>query len=179
MRNHLSTCLWPALLMLVALACPKTARAVDEDELKAAIILNIMTFVDWPADASPSVGDPWVLCAGSRSALAPALKALEGRPVHNSRLLVRDIQPGAITPPCHALYIEARDGLHAATAAQPGTLGSLLVISDDAALPSPAASVILRAVGNRLGFDINLHAAREARLQLSSKLVRLAKVVKQ
>jgi uncharacterized protein YfiM (DUF2279 family) len=55
----------------------------------------------------------------------------------------------------------------------------MLVISDDAVLPSPVASVILRAVGTRLAFEINLHAAREARLQLSSKLVRLAKVVKQ
>lgn len=165
--------------MLVVLACPKPARAVDEDELKAAIILNIMTFVDWPADASPSAGGSWVLCVGSRSALAPALKVLEGRPVHNGRLLVRDVQPGAVTPPCHALFVEARDGLHAANPAQPGTLASLLVISDDAVLPSPAASVILRAVGSRLGFDVNLHAAREARLQLSSKLIRLAKVVKQ
>jgi len=178
-RAYLSACRWPALLMLAVLACPKTARAVDEDELKAAIILNIMTFVDWPADAAPPVGEPWVLCADSRSPLAPALKALEGRPLHNRRLLVRDVQPGAVTPPCHALYVEARDGLHAANPAQPGTLASLLVISDDAVLPSPAASVILRAVGNRLAFDINLHAAREAHLQLSSKLVRLAKVVKQ
>lgn len=165
--------------MLIALVSPQAARAVEEDQLKAAIILNIMSFVDWPAEAAPTAGGPWILCVSARSAIAPALKALEGRPIHKGALQVRDIQPGAITPPCHSLFIEERDGMRAADSAQRGVLANLLVISDDAVLPSPAAAVVLRAVGNRLGFDVNLHAAREARLQLSSKLVRLAKVVKQ
>lgn len=171
---------WACTLMalLLALVSPR-AWAVEEDELKAAIVFNILLFVEWPAEALPVSGLPLVLCVGPGAVLNPALKSLQGKPLNKTRLEVRDTEPGAVSPSCHAMFVEAQDGMHAATPARPGTLPNLLVISDDAALPSPAAAVILRRVGNRVAFDVNLHAARLAHLQLSSKLLRLAKVVKE
>jgi hypothetical protein len=167
------------LALLGLLSSPREAGAVEEDELKAAIVLNIMLFVEWPAEAIPPAGSPWVLCVNPRGALAPALRHLDGREVRGGRVLVRNVEPGRITPPCHALVVEGQDGVQAARPEREGMLPNMLVISDDVVLPSPAAVVVLRRLGSRIAFDVNLQAARPARLQLSAKLLRLAKVVKE
>ena len=53
------------------------------------------------------------------------------------------------------------------------------MISDDMPQASPLAALTLRRAGNRIALDVNLEAARNARLQLSSKLLRVSHVVKE
>ena len=51
------------------------------------------------------------------------------------------------------------------------------MFSDAAQAPADAAAVVLQRIGNKIAFDVNLQAVRQARLQVSSKLLRLARVV--
>ena len=50
------------LLALGGLLAHARAWAVDEGELKAAIIFNVLLFVEWPSDVAPPPRTPMVLC---------------------------------------------------------------------------------------------------------------------
>lgn len=153
---------------LLALAC-MPAAAVEEQELKAAIVFNLLLFVEWPADVLPPGATSLGLCVGRASPLQPALKALEGRIVRSLRLDVREL-PASGTP-CHAAVLD--DAAAVPTRIAPG----LLLIADGDAAPAAVAAVVLHRAGTRVVFDVNLGVARQARLQLSSKLLRLARTV--
>jgi len=170
---------WTRLLALLATLASPPAWAVDEQELKAAIVFNLLLFVEWPADALAASTVSMVLCVSPSNALNAPLKALQGRPVRNQLLDVRDLPAGAPRAACHAVYLDAADTARQAGARPDPAANSTtaLVISDDVDSPSPQAAIVLRHVGGRLGFDVNLEAARQARLQFSSKLLRLARRV--
>lgn len=163
------------LALLAALGSP-SAWAVDEHELKAAIVFNLLLFVEWPADAVAASTVSMVLCVSPSNALNAPLKSLQGRPVRNQLLDVRDLPAGASRAACHAVYVDAADTARL-TGAKPDPAAMLLLISDDLESPLPQAAIVLRHVGGRIGFDVNLEAARQARLQFSSKLLRLARKV--
>ena len=170
---------WTALLALLGLlACP-LANAVEEQELKTAIVFNLLLFVEWPLDPVTASRDSLVLCVGASSALNAPLKALQGRAVRSQRLHVRDVAPGASWAACQAVFVDESGPAPPLAVAKPGGLTGTLVISDDLADTPAWAAIILRRLGARIGFDVNLESARQSRLQLSSKLLRLAQKVKE
>lgn len=167
---------WTRLLALLVALGASPAWAVEEQELKAAIVFNLLLFVEWPVDAVAASTVSMVLCVSPSNALNAPLRALQGRPVRSQLLDVRDLPAGASRAACHAVYLDAADSARLA-AAKPDQVSMALVISDDVESPLPQAAIVLRHVGGRIGFDVNLEAARQARLQFSSKLLRLARRV--
>jgi hypothetical protein len=166
---------WAGLLALVASLASGPAHAVDEQELKAAIVFNLLLFVDWPAGAL-APGASLVMCVSPTNELAVPLKALQGRSVRDQRLDVREVAPGASRNACHALYLDPADVQLPAPAGGAAS-SATLVICDDVDRPPASAAVVLRHVGGRIGFDVQFEAARKSHQVLSSKLLRLARHV--
>jgi len=177
MRAVLHRC----VIVLAVLACavsPCIAQAVEETELKAAIVFNILLFVDWPSPMLAEAGAPLVLCVGPNSGLQAALKALVGRDVRGHRLALRELGAVDAARPCHAVFIDAADRRLSPTL-KTHTAAGALVVSDDAEAPKDATAIVLRRTGSRIALDVHMQPVRQARLQLSSKLLRLARVVKE
>lgn len=170
---------WPRLLALVALvlAAHVPARSADRADVEAAIVYNLLLFVDWPSDAVAATGGPLVLCVDPGSPLAPPLKTLGGRPVRGWRLQVRELAAGASPAGCNALFLDegSRASWHAL---RPQLKGAPVLVIDDAdGELQGLAAIHLDTGGDRIAFDVNLAAARDARLQISSRLLRLARKV--
>ena len=164
-----------ALPLLAGLLGPGTAQAVDETELKAAIVFNILLFVDWPNSVLPS-GNALVLCFGPNGGLNAAFKRLAGREVRGHALELRELA-ATTAQPCHALYVDAADRLRLAALLKPLAAGGALIVSDDAQAPKELTAIVLQRAGNKIVFDVHLQAVRQSQLQLSSKLLRLARAV--
>ncbi|MED5618856.1 YfiR family protein [Ideonella sp. BN130291] len=160
-------------LLCAALACA-CAQAVERVELEAAIVYNILLFVEWPADAGLIAGGPLVLCVDALSPLSAPLKSLAGRPVRSHRLEPRDL-PANDARGCHAVVLDAAAAKGApARRALKGL--PLLVIAGEAVDDDSAAIRLAHAAG-RIAFDVDLGVARQSRLQISSRLLRLARKV--
>jgi len=167
------------LLALLGLGSAPPAQAVEEVELKAAIIFNILLFVDWPPEAQLEIGGPLGFCVGADSSMHGALKALNDRPIRGYRFEVRDSIPADAAKACHAAFVDAADTQRKAASMNALRASGVLVFSDDAQAPPDSTAVVLQRTGNKIAFDVNLQAVRWARLQLSSKLLRLARVVRE
>lgn len=170
----------PLLCCLLCGLLPASAaaqRQAGEAELKAAIIVNLLSFVDWPPLGTQG-GDRLILCHLDDAPVVAALSQLEGRPVRNRPLRIQRVDGGELSR-CHALYVDAgHDPRPLALALQQGG-GSVLLIGDAPGHLARGAAINLEADGGRIAFDVDLRAARLLGLAISSKALRLARTVRE
>jgi hypothetical protein len=165
------------LLCSLLPASAAAQRQAGEAELKAAIIVNLLSFVDWPPLGTQG-GDRLILCHLDDAPVVAALALLEGRPVRNRPLRVQRVD-GSELSRCHALYIDAdHDPRPLALALQQGG-SSVLLIGDAPGHLARGAAINLEADGSRVAFDVDLRAARLLGLAISSKALRLARTVRE
>lgn len=175
-------------LSVAAAPLPAWAEAVPENELKAAFVFNFAVFTEWPQEVLPS-GAPLCLCADAAGPLFAALAQLNDKVVNGHRIALRAAGAGAGTPTgagarsCHVLVLErAARERWSQLRRDPATANVLTVADDGAGVGVPAdhaggAIISMSVDGKRIGFDVDMGAARTARLTLSSKLLRLARSV--
>ncbi len=164
----------PVLLALLAACVNGTAQPVPEHELKAAFVYNFAVFTEWPQEALAAAA-PIVLCTGSASSLSPALQSLNDKVVNGHKLAVRPAAAGLRA--CHVLVLGSGDRERWGQIKRDLAGTHVLTVSDDSSISQDGAMIAMSMVNQRIGFDVDIKAARSARLQLSSKLLRLARSV--
>lgn len=164
------------LALLLAWCVPVSAqRQALEPELKAAILVNMLLFVDWPIQASqPS--DRLTLCYLDSGPVTVVLDRLNGKVIKGKPLQVMRVNT-SVVPGCHALYLSPNDGI-ALTRVVPGLRTSgVLFVGDSPGYLQRGVMLNLEVEAERIVFDIDLRSARQAGLMMSSKVLRLARKV--
>lgn len=162
------------LLLFCVLSAPAWA-ALPESEVRAAIIVNFVHFVEWP-DNPPSSAE-MLICVAGRNATADALLAFNGKSVHGRNVVVVSRQHAANSSDCRMLFI-GDSATHSAVdwlrdlAGQP-----ILTVSEGEDFIPNGGIISLNRSGSRIVFDVNLVAMRRANLRISSQLLRLAREV--
>lgn len=174
MRRQFPFLVAMAILSLAAgPAHARLASAPSDAAARAAIIYNFTRFSSWSADRFATPSSPVVLCVQPAHPLAAHIAAFDGRPVGERALHVR--RTADFDRNCHAAVV--RDA-HVS----PSTLASLardgvLTIGDaDGFVAHGAIGMI--TVGRQIRFEINNRVARDAKVVLSSRLLRLAVAVR-
>jgi uncharacterized protein DUF4154 len=152
-----------------------SAQDVTEPALKAAFIYNFAIFTEWPTDVVPP--GPFVICVLGDAAVGEALeRQFKGRLIAGHSMAVA--QPALAGPQrvCHVLYVSG------VTAGQAGRLIAglrdvpVLTISDVEGFADLGGIAQFFFEHGRLRFSVDLASAGRARLQLSSRLLALAKL---
>lgn len=165
------------LIALAAFVFAAQAQApASEAEAKAKFAVTLARFVQWPAGAFAAEGAPLRLCVLQDSpAVAAAFTSQRGVPVAGRPLAVSLLGPGAPTA-CDLLFVDgsaARSYAVAAGEAPMLTIGAL-----DGFL-SRGGMVELVNVNDAMRLDVNLRALRAAQLELSSRVLQLARQVRE
>ncbi len=166
------------LMIAACIALPAAAES-KESELKAAFVYNFAKFTEWPAFKNNDDSD-LNLCLAGNGTLGKVLSNLKGRNVRGHKLNVIKVDSTTEPGDCHILYVSRSeagnaDALMNSLAGEQG----LLSISDIDGFTQSGGIIELKVVNNKMRFSINLRAAREADLTLSSKLLRLATTVEE
>jgi len=83
----------PVLAIALLIGAAHARAQVDEATLKAAFVYNFALYTSWPV--SPGEPHELTLCIAKTSSLAPALRALEGKPVQSRELVLRELETGS------------------------------------------------------------------------------------
>jgi len=153
-------------------------NAVGEYELKAAILYNLTNFVEWPASAYPDSSAPTILCVLGRDPFGGLLtnsvpkEGGKGRPV-----VVRRVQPGKDIRDCHVLYISSSEkkAVGQIFSTLKGT--NVLTVGEMSQFALNGGMIQFTLLDKQVQFDINLDAATHGGLQISSRLLALARIV--
>lgn len=141
-----------------------------ESEIKAAFILHLFNFVQWPDGRSPKV-----ICITEESSVTASLRALvQAKPAQGLTLTkVSDQTFGESS--CDVLFMPRGIGksLMAAVDANMPTL----TVSDTRGFAQEGGMIELERQASRVGLVINLESLSDNGLSVSSRLLRLARVI--
>lgn len=165
------------LLAMFLMALPALAqREGAEADVKAAVIANMMLFVEWPL-GSAQVLDRRNLCYLGAGPVAGALAQLDGQLLGGRRLRVMRVDAAAVFE-CHALYVAVSEAGQWRRAGPSLKGRGVLLVGDSAELSQQGAMVHLDVENGRVVFDVDLRAVQLSGLVLSSKVLRLARQVR-
>ena len=160
------------LLLIVLIICTvRTALAQNNEvELKAAFIFTLTRYVEWSVERLPEGGPLQVCFSGSASSLSNAILPLAGRAVRGHSLEISTGVTGAAQKACHVL-------VNPPLPVKPPAVPGQLTLSEHAGAANDGCHIELFFDKNRVSFDVNLTAARDAGLQLSAQLLKVARQV--
>lgn len=166
------------LVVALALGGPAFSQSASEAELKAAFLLNFARFTEWPPE-SPAPDGTRVLCVLGDEAVAESLDRIKrNHPPAASGLLVRRTKADGPIRSCHLLYVSNMDA-RALTDLLTALQGApVLTVGDRDVFTRLGGAVSFFEEDGRMRFAINVDAVDRARLHLSSKLLILAKIIK-
>jgi hypothetical protein len=166
------------IVLLLACCLPNTAFAVEaEYQVKAAMLFNFAKFVEWPAGTLSS-DNKLHLCVAGRSGMIEALQQLQGKLIKGRTFTVRQINRPEESSGCNILYIpQSESGRSALYLQQAGTL-SILTVSSLQQFASAGGMIGFYDEEGKVRFEINPEAAKKGKLQISSHLLKLARIAR-
>lgn len=169
-------------LVLALVFIPETAHAQEsagEYELKAAMLYNLTRFVEWPAAAYADTQSPTFLCILGRDPFGESLTSIASSQSAGGRAVqVRRISGSKEVRGCHVVYISSseRKSVAQILALLKGT--SILTVGEMAQFAARGGMIQFSLEEKQVRFEVNLEAASESDLKISSRLLVLARVVK-
>jgi hypothetical protein len=167
---------WVGLLVatfVVAGAPVFDAAAPTEAEVKAAYVFNFLKYVEWPARVFRDDKAPFVIGVVGDGPVRAAIDALQGRQVRGRTIEVRHVERAEATQ-AHALFVcGTADPAH--TLKNVDRMPILSVTELDGSRPGSVINLV--RIGDRIGFDVDLDAANAAGLEVSSRLLSVARSV--
>jgi hypothetical protein len=150
------------------------SAAARESDVKAAFLLNFTKFVDWPPSALGASDAPLTICILGDDPFGRTIdQIVEGESVNGHRIAVERIRADQ-QKSCQVLY--AADNKPASTTFSAAGPAVLTIGEGDDFIRQ--GGIIAFVLDNRhVRFDINLKAATNAGLKLSSKLLSVARSV--
>lgn len=162
------------LLALVPIAAAAQQRPAVEYAVKATYLYKFAPFVEWPAGTFSSPSDPLVICVVGTDPVAELVgEAAKGQSVAGHAVSVVHLSATASDRRCHILYVALR-GQAAAAVLERVRGMPVLTVTDEADELRTRAVINFNVRENRVRFQIDLGAATENHLVISSKLLNLA-----
>lgn len=160
-----------ALALMVAGSQVGAAERQDPYAVQAAMLVNVVKFVTWPGGARP---ERQRICAlgATRFAAALAQLARGGAPLE-----VVELRSAARAERCSVALLGAAGDEELEELAEQLAGAGALTVSDQPGAARRGVFVNFVLEGDRVRFEVNLAAARRAGFEISSKLLRLARVV--
>ncbi len=173
-------------VLAAALACAAGASAQDlsaaassEYLIKAGYVYNFAKLVEWPAAAARR-GQPMVIGVLGNDAFAAVLdqvvngKTIDERPLRVKRLPAKNVKDCG----CQILFVAAAESGRAdeVIAAHGGS--PVLTIAEAPDFASRGGIIALVLQDSRVRFIVNVEAASQGALRISSRLLALETVVK-
>jgi hypothetical protein len=146
-----------------------------EYQIKAAYLYNFIRFVKWPAGAAMAQTNTVTICVLGDDPFGNSLEAAGSAPTPDGkRTIVRRVSTTEAAANCDVLFVSGsgRPPLDQVIAAV-GRKG-VLTISDVPEFTQRGGIIQFVFEGSRIRFEVNLGAAADASLTLSSELLKVA-----
>lgn len=157
-------------MLAPALARAERERPPDHD-VKAALLFNFLKFVDWGAGSGPLE-----VCVVGETRVLEAANALQGRTVAGRAVTVRRAVSGELRT-CRAAFLAPTEDPRLEELIEQLARAGSLVVGDGPEFAARGAHLNFYVMDDHVRFEANVRAIRRDRIQVSSKLLRLARIV--
>ena len=177
-----------AALLCLSFALGAKAQSADSSAsseylIKAGFIYNFAQLVQWPATAFPQPDSPIVIgILGADPFGATIDRVIEDKKLDGRSVVVRRLKWGKDVKDlkeCNILFISSVEKEHLPDIINTVKSLPILTIGETTGFASRGGIINLTLEGNRVRFEVNIEAAKQANLNISSRLLALARIVPQ
>ncbi len=172
------------LVLFIGSTVIQTARAADPkspsaEQLKAAFLLNFPKYVDWPSSNSVNASRPVVIGLMADEKMIAVTEAMVNEKKSTGPpIVIKHINTAQDADGCHILFIGS--GRQQTLKDILPSLGGkgILTVGEDSGFLDEGGIINLDLRDRKIGLQVNLAAANAAGLNISSRLLSVATVVK-
>jgi hypothetical protein len=150
----------------------------SEYEVKAAYLYNFGRFVEWPDKAASSGGDSFSICVLGEDPFGRILGALAGQTIGGKQVVAKRISKPLDASNCRIVFISLSEEKQLNDTLMTLGKAGVLTVSDMPQFSQRGGMIQFVLEGNKVRFEINLTAAENAGLMLSSELLKVATAVR-
>jgi hypothetical protein len=165
--------------LAVSSAKAQESSQAPEYRIKAAFLYNFTLYTEWPSTAFEKADSPIVLAIAGEDPFGKELDAaVRGKTVRGRPIELRRFGSASEVVSCHVLYLSASEAKQLPQVLKrfPDTKPLTVAETEDFCR---AGGVIRFFVDqNKVRFEVNTDAAARSRLKISSKLLHLARIVR-
>jgi YfiR/HmsC-like len=153
--------------------------SLTEYQVKSLILVSLPKYVDWPSNAFANANAPIVIgVLGDSKFGAELAKTVEGQNVVGRPVIVRQFQTPEDSDKCHILFIGSSEKTHLVDILGRIKEKPVLTVGETDQFLDQGGVINFVKKEGKVRLEINMDAARLANLQISSRLLRVADVVK-
>ncbi|MGC2670251.1 MAG: YfiR family protein [Candidatus Acidiferrum sp.] len=147
--------------------------------MKAAILYNLSRFVEWPPLSYADSHAPTVLCILGQDPFGNSLETLGQKQDTNGRpVSIRQLKNENGIRDCHVLYVSTSERKTVAQIFTRLKGSSVLTVGEMSQFAMQGGVIQFTLEDKQVHFEINLDAASRMALKISSRLLVLARIVK-
>lgn len=167
-------------------ACAQKPADVSEDAAKTIYLYNFAIYVDWPSSTFANGDSPFVIGVLGDDAFAGDLsKAVDGKKVVGGRKVTvkklkwnKEQRDPKEYKDCNLLYITAQEAAHGDEIIQMLKGAPTLTIADFSDFARRGGIINFILEDSRVHFEVNVEAAKQSDLNISSRVLNIAKIVR-
>jgi len=181
------------VLALALFAAPISVQAQDDSaqnreyQVKAAFLYNFVKFVDWPKEKVADGNEPIIIGVIGKDPFGKAFDPIKNKQVKGKKVVINRFkgleelrksgeQIKAIRK-CYLLFICSSEKEKLREIINLVKDDSVLTVGEVKGFLESGGIINFLVEGKKVAFEINNHAAKQAKLKIRSKLLRLAKRV--
>ena len=156
---------------------PQDAKTM-EYRAKATFLANFPYFVEWPGEAFSSVQAPLLICVDGEFSFGPLLaETIASVSLHGRHIEIRWVRKEEELRTCHILFVSRSEAKRYGIVLGLVRGASILTVGETPDFLANGGAVSFSLQQGALQFEVNLGAADDAHLKISSKMLALAKHV--
>jgi len=166
-----------------------------EYQIKAAFLYNFIKFVDWPEEKWPEPNEPVIIGIIGEDPFGNAIDPIKNKQVKDRKIAVKRFngfeelkkssgenktklkQEIESHSKCHLLFVCSSEKKNFEEIIESLKGSSVLTVAEKSGFLKAGGIINFIMEGKKVRFEINIAAARQARLKIRSQLLRLAKRV--
>ncbi len=165
--------------MLCGTSSTYAKQKSKEYHIKAAFILNFVKFMEWPSHVSSDTSSLLTVYILGNDPFDEALKTIENKIVKEKKIVIKRSSRIEDVKECQILFISTSEKKKISEILTKIKCRPILTVAESKNFCQSGGVVNFIIVKGKVHFEINVDAAERAGLKISSKLLKLAKIIKE
>ncbi|MDM8554465.1 YfiR family protein [Desulfococcaceae bacterium HSG7] len=164
-------------ILLIPLKAAAESDGPAEYTVKATLLYKLSKFVKWPPEAFDKPDAPITLCIIGHDPFEEALNSIKGKRVQGRPFLIGKPSDILSAGGCHILFVSASEKENLSTVLSKLKNRFTLTVSEIEGFARQGGMINFIIAEKKIRLEVNLAVAKRAGLKISSRLLKLAKII--
>ena len=154
------------------------SRSIGEYEIKAAFLYNFAKFIEWPEEQFSEHDGAFIIGIYGKDPFGPIIeRTVKGKTINGRKVVIKRFKVLRKTKFCHIIFISRSKEKYLKKFLAITKRWSCLTVGDTNLFAKKGCIVGFTLENKKVRFSINIKAAKETGIKISSNLLKIANIV--